>query len=48
MDIKLQKKDGIYTVSVNNILTKERDFLIYFVIEIDSNSGRIISIHNMK
>ena len=48
VDIKLQKKDGIYTVSVNNILTKERDFLIYFVIEIDSNSGRIISIHNMK
>ena len=43
VDIKLQKKDGIYTVSVDNIPTKEIDFMLYYVIKIDSNSGKIIS-----
>lgn len=48
VDIKLQKKDGIYTVSVDNIPTKEIDFMLYYVIKIDSNSGKIISKDIMK
>ena len=42
--INYQKINGVYTVEIDKVPSKERDIITDFLIEIDSNNGSIISV----
>lgn len=48
IQIKSQKTDGLYTVTVGYIPTQERNIKILFFIKIDSYNGNIISMDIIK